>query len=211
MTATTEMFPVVEPELAGTGMVEIRVTDSLDGILALNEPIDLLVTDPPYAFGGEGAEHELSATVAVVLREAATRLRKGHWAVVYCASSWRSTQYMVDAVRGILTPVRFGTWVKPAARTKVRTPGWAWSSVNVIAFRKGRAETGGPVDELDWIEAPPVMNGRRAQLPAEVADWSVRPFAVPGGVAVDPFAGSGALVHAASRCGMRAIGFEVAP
>ena len=183
-------------------------TDALEGVLALTEPIDLLATDPPYAFGGEGQEHELSATVAVTLREAASRLRKGRWAIIYCASSWRSTQYMVDSVRGILTPVRFGTWVKPAARTKVRTPGWAWSSVNVIAFRKGKAEVGAPVADLDWIEAEPVANGRRAELPPEVAEWSIRPFVVPDGLAVDPFGGSGALLAAAARLGMRARGFE---
>lgn len=186
-------------------------SDALDGVLGLTEPIDLLMSDPPYAFGGDGAEHELSATVAVTLREAATRLRKGHWAVVYCASSWRSTQYMVDAVRGILTPVRFGTWVKPVAKTKVRTPGWAWTSVNVIAFRRGKALVGGPVDDLDWIEAEPVRNGRRAELPPAVADWSIRPFVVAGGLAVDPFAGSGALLDAADRLGMNAVGFEANP
>lgn len=162
-------------------------SDALEGVLSLTEP---------------------TATVAVTLREAASRLRKGHWAIVYCASSWRSTQYMVDAMRGVLSPVRMATWVKPAARTKVRTPGWAWSSVNVMAFRKGKSEVGEPSSELDWIEAEPVKNGRRAELPSVVAEWSIRPFVVPGGLAVDPFAGSGALLKAAESLGMRALGFE---
>ena len=30
--------------------------------------LDLIATDPPYAFGGAGDEHALSATVAVALR-----------------------------------------------------------------------------------------------------------------------------------------------
>jgi hypothetical protein len=34
-------------------------------------PFDLIVTDPPYAFGGSGTEHAISATVATVLRESA--------------------------------------------------------------------------------------------------------------------------------------------
>lgn len=185
--------------------------DSLELLLARDDRPDLIVTDPPYAFGGAGAEHELSATVAVVLREAAQRLRKGCWMLTMCAASWRSTQYMVDAVRGVVEPVRIGTWCKPAAKTKVRTPGWNWASVNVIAFRKGKAEERNAGEWLDHITAPPVMNGRRAELPPEVARWMVEPFAVPDGLLLDPFAGSGVILRAAEQCGMRAVGYERSP
>jgi hypothetical protein len=179
----------------------------------MNAPeIDLLATDPPYAFSGEGAEHAISATVANVLRESAYRLRKGGWAVIFAASSWRSTVYMIESVRGILEPVRLGTWAKPAARTKVRTPGWAWASVNVIVLRRpGAPGLGEPSALLDYIVEPPVIAGRRAQLPETVAKWAVTPFAVPGGTMLDPFAGSGALCYAAAGAGMRAIGYEFDP
>ena len=100
---------------------------------------DLIVTDPPYAFGGSGPEHAVSATVATVLRESARRLAGGRWMLVMCAASYRSQAYMVESVRGLLEPVRIGTWCKPVARTKVQTTGWAWASVSVIAFRKGKA------------------------------------------------------------------------
>lgn len=186
--------------------------DSLDLIQAFSETPDLIVTDPPYAFGGAGMdEHELSATVAVVLREAATRLRRGRWMLVMCAASWRSTSYMVEAVRGVVQPVRIATWCKPAARTKTRTAGWLWASVNVIAFRKGKADEFAPAMEfLDHITEAPIINGRRAQLPGCVADWMVQPYAVPGGLLLDPFAGSGAILLAAERAGMSAVGFEKA-
>lgn len=183
--------------------------DALD-LIVLQEPRPALIaTDPPYAFGGSGDEHAISATVAIVLREAAQRLERGRWMLIMCASSWRSTSYMVEAVRGTgLEPVRIATWCKPAARTKVETTGWKWASVNVIAFRKGKAIDDCPASDLDHIMEPPVMNGRRAELPARVADWVVRPFAVPGSLMVDPFAGSGALVKAAADCGMNAVGYE---
>ena len=193
-------------------MPDIRKGHSLDLIAEFDGEADLIATDPPYALSGEGAEHALSATVATVLRESAYRLRKGGWAVVFAAASWRSTYYMVEAVRGVLEPVRIGTWAKPAARTRVRTPGWAWASVNVIAFRRpGAPGIGEPSALLDYIVAPPAMHGRRAQLPAEVARWAVAPFAVPGGVMLDPFSGSGALCKAATEAGMHAIGFELNP
>ena len=182
--------------------------DSLDLIMAQTEAPDLIVTDPPYAFGGAGDEHELSATVAVVLREAAIRLRKGKWMLVMCASSWRSTSYMVDALRGVVNPVRIATWCKPAARTKAQTVGWKWASVNIVAFRKGKAENLPSCSDLDHITAAPVVNGRRAELPQEVAEWMVRPFAQAGELLLDPFAGSGAILRAAETYGMRAIGYE---
>lgn len=193
-------------------MIQLLKGDSLDLVMAWSSGApDLVVTDPPYAFGGSGTEHELSATVAVVLRETAQRLKKGRWMLVMCAASWRSTSYMVDAVRGVVDPVRIATWCKPAARTKVQTVGWKWASVNVIAFRKGKAEDVPALDLLDHITAPPVINGRRAELPPEVAHWMVAPFAVPGGTLLDPFAGSGAILRAAEACGMNAIGFDRAP
>lgn len=185
--------------------------DSLELILAETAKPDLIVTDPPYAFGGSGGEHALSATVAVVLREAAERLARGRWMLVMCASSWRSTAYMVEAVRGVVEPVRVATWCKPAARTKVETTGWKWASVHVVAFRKGKAIDDCLATDLDHITALPVINGRRAELPPEVAMWMVRPFSLEGGVMLDPFAGSGALLRAAEQCGMTAIGYERNP
>lgn len=184
---------------------------ALDLIESLGDAPDLIATDPPYAFGGTGDEHAISATVATVLRESARRLKKGRWMLVMCAASWRSTSYMVESVRGIVEPVRIATWCKPAARTKVRTTGWAWASVNVIAFKKGRALDLESEVLLDHITAAPVMHGRRAELPPEVAAWMVAPFVVTGGLMLDPFAGSGALLRAACDHGMRAIGFEVNP
>ena len=189
---------------------ELRQGDSLDLILAEAAIPDLIVTDPPYAFGGSGAEHALSATVAVVLRESAVRLAKGRWMLVMCASSWRSTAYMVESVRGVVDPVRIATWCKPAARTKVETAGWKWASVNVVAFRKGKALNACAALDLDHILVAPITIGRRSELPPEVAMWMVKPFAVPDGVFLDPFAGSGAIVRAAEQCGMQAIGYEKA-
>lgn len=172
---------------------------------------DLVVTDPPYSLTGHGAEHEMTATVAVVLRESARLLRAGGWMPVMCAASWRSTAYVVEALRGVVTPVRIGTWCKPAARTRTRTTGWAWASVNVIVFRAGKVADGAANPALDHITAPPLVCGRRAQLPPAVADWMVRPYAVPNGMLLDPFAGSGEILRAAERAGMDAVGIELAP
>ncbi|KKL77757.1 hypothetical protein LCGC14_2031700 [marine sediment metagenome] len=191
--------------------VEICRGHCVDLLQQETRNFDLIVTDPPYAFGGTGDEHALSASVAIGLRGAASRLNRGRWMLVACASSWRSTIYMVEALRGVLEPVRIGHWGKPVARTKARTPGWAWASVNVIAFRKGKAKTDSAplgTPRLDHIICEPLKVGRRAELPPEVAEWMVAPFAVAGGMFLDPFCGSGALVRAASQAQMRAVGYE---
>jgi DNA modification methylase len=181
---------------------------STDLIGTLEQSPDLIVTDPPYALGGTGKEHVLTAAVAVVLRESAKRLKTGRWMLVMCAASWRSTIYMVEAVRGVVEPVRIATWCKPEAKTKVQTTGWQWASVNVVAFKKGKALEHESLPMLDHILAAPVKNGRRAELPIEVARWMVAPFAVPGGLCLDPFSGSGKILEAAAEHGMRTIGFE---
>lgn len=194
--------------VAGDGVIDLRSGDSLDLLDQFTDTPDLIATDPPYAFGGSGAEHAISATVAIVLRESAARLKKGGWMLVMCASSWRSASYMVESVRGLVEPVRTATWCKPAARTKVAPGAWRWASVQVLLLRKGKAEYPKACDDLDHITEPPVMNGRRAELPARVAAWMIDPFATEGGLMLDPFAGSGALLKAASARGMRAVGFE---
>jgi site-specific DNA-methyltransferase (adenine-specific) len=192
-------------------MIEAINADALETLLGWDgeRRFDLVITDPPYSFSGQGAEHEMTATVAVALREAAGLLKPGCWMLAMCASSWRSQAYIVEAVRGLLVPVRTLTWCKPEARTKTRTAGPLWASVSVVVFRKGKSERTWPSSlELDHITAAPVKNGRRAELPPEVADWMVRPYAVPGGMLLDPFAGSGAIVRAAERAGMHGVGIE---
>jgi hypothetical protein len=181
--------------------------DALDLIHEFEPSPDLIVTDPPYAFGGSGGEHALSSTVAIVLRESAKKLKRGGWMVVFCAHSWRSMAYMVESVRRIVEPVRVGTWCKPQARTKAQTPGWQWASVAAIAFRKGKG-VGVPSEILDHITCAPVTTGRRATLPYSVAEWAVKPFAIPGGVFLDPFCGSGVLLVAAEKMDMCSYGFE---
>jgi hypothetical protein len=184
--------------------------DAVEEIVLLKERPTLIVTDPPYALRGDGDEHAISATVAIVLREAAQRLMPGGWMLVMCASSWRSQAYMAECVRGILEPVRTLTWCKPTARTRAKTSGPAFASVQVLVFKKGRSDVP-PSDVLDHITAPIVTNGRRAELPTEVADWMVRAYARSGDFMLDPFAGSGALIAAAERAGIRSVGIEKNP
>jgi len=145
-----------------------------------------------------------------VLRECARALARDSWMVVYSASSWRSVTYMVDALRGVVEPVRVGSWCKPQVKTRVSPGGWAYSTVIATVFRKGRARS--ETSQIpDHITEAIVSGGRRATLPDSVASWSVGPWIKPGGLFLDPFAGSGSLCRAAERFGMEAVGFELDP
>jgi len=201
-------YPEIDAVLAGETDGCLQVGNAVDLLAAIKPRPHLIVTDPPYAFSGCGPEHQLTATVAVVLRESARLLRRDSWMLVFCAASWRSTAYMADALRGVVVPVRIGRWCKPVARTRVKTGGWQWAGVNVLVLKKGRPRTPA-ADIVDHIVAEPLKSGRRAELPPVVADWAVRPYAVPGGLLLDPFAGSGALLAAGQRAGMRHLGFEL--
>jgi hypothetical protein len=105
---------------------------------------------------------------------------------------------MVEAVRGLVESVRIAHWNKPAARTRASTSGWWWASVHIIAFRKGKAADVKPSGYLDHITAAPLTTGHRAELASEVAAWMIEPFAV---MMCDPFAGSRALIRAATAPG----------
>jgi hypothetical protein len=191
--------------------IDIRHGDALDLLLEENGKFALIATDPPYTMGGTGDEHRVTATVAVVLRECAQRVMPGGHLIVMCASSWRSISYMVESVRNVIDPVRVGTWCKPQSKTKVKTAGWSWASASVIVFRKGSAITNARCATLDHVLCEPTQKQRRAQLPADVARWMVEPYVVEGERMLDPFAGSGAIVQAATELGMRAHGYEKNP
>lgn len=154
----------------------------VDG-LGRTRSFNLVCTDPPYSFGNQGvAEHELSADVAVILREAGKLVRPGGWILVLSASSERSMGYVRAALRGVLIPIRTVVWCKPTVQTKVRTAGWRWDTVAVTAFRNGKSTQSAPsIDMPGYIIAEPVRNGRRAELLPTVCDCLVALF-ITGGV-----------------------------
>jgi hypothetical protein len=73
---------------------------------------------------------------------------------------------------------------------------------------QGKAADVKPSGYLDHITSAPLTTGHRAELPSEVAAWMIEPLAV---MMCDPFAGSRALVRAATAAGMDAICIEKNP
>jgi hypothetical protein len=201
-------------------VTEIIKGDAFSVVKAWNgtRKFDLLCTEPPFSPGGQGiSEHELTAEVSLILYEAAKLVREGGWAVIMSASSDRSFSHIRNAVGKVLVPVRIATWCRLGATTKVNNQrGWNYDTYLVLTFRhpkgrKGRKEKPEPSRLPGYIVAPPLKGGRRAQLPDEVCDWLVKPFAVPGGTLLDLFCGNGGILKAGERRGMDCVGIDLEP
>lgn len=165
-------------------------------------PFDLVVTDPPYAMGGVDGEWRLTAEVAIALRDAAKIVKRRDGAmVVLAASSGRSVEFMSSAVG--LPLKRILTWHRPDARTAARS-GWRFDTVLALVFGKVPPEGG----SSSFISSSsPKPSGHKAEIPDDVADWLLAPFAAPR-ITLDPFCGSGALLAAAQRRGHAVIGLD---
>lgn len=102
-------------------------------------------------------------------------------------------------------------WLKPKHKARPRM-GWFWASGEfIVTATAGALE---PSEEIGclpgWIEAASPASEERLHVtekPPEVCDWLVS-VVKPGGVVLDPFAGSGAVGVAAIRSGRSCILIE---
>lgn len=128
-------------------------------------------------------------------------------------TDWRQLPTTTDALmaggyvwRGI------AQWVKPGARPQMGRFGAA--AEYLVWGSAGPMREGTDVGCLPgYIEAPPVPTADRehqTQKPEKVMRWAVR-ICPPGGVILDPFAGSGSTGVAALLEGRRFIGIEREP
>ena len=201
--------------------------DCLDVLPTLG-PVDHVITDPPY----EAEAHTLQrrqrgvgngvreaplpfAAIAEATRIAASqeiaRLVCG-WALVFCqieaAPTWRAALEC-----GRLTYRRTCIWVKPdgAPQFTGDRPGMGYETI-IAMHRAGRSRwNGGGRHGVFYANVG--ANGRLrghhpTQKPLALMIELVRLFTDPGETILDPFAGSGTTLLAASALGRKAIGIE---
>jgi site-specific DNA-methyltransferase (adenine-specific) len=165
-------------------------------ILPQLEPVDLVLTDPPYGTGwvrGGGAVGEFSA-----------KHERPEWDVF--SMDWLA---LVKTKRlAIFTPV-----------SRLEETCNAIPRRSVIYYRKTNVRPGGK-DREPVVISPAISaddfttyNGdcplHPCQKPIELIAWLIELLSVEGDTLVDPFMGSGTTLRAAKDLGRKAIGIEI--
>jgi hypothetical protein len=163
-----------------------------------------VVTDPPWNLGKDYGAHDDAmpeddhvAWLATVLAHCA-RVSRGP--VVFLPGHHLLARVPELMARASLSHVATLTWCKPAPEPVV----WAGPpGPGVDGPRMVVASEPQPGD--------PTRGGHPCPKPVELMRILVAAATPPGGVVLDPFAGSGTTLLAARRCGRSAIGVELDP
>lgn len=168
------------------------------------QPVDLVVTDPPYSVGRSEGEFSASGNIAVALHLAS---RKAPTMCVFGTSSGRGYEFIRSSIR-TLPHCRTLAWHRRYVNSPAAGP-WRWDLVLIHVFGKGafgRPETSSLI-QTDGTQSLALETGHRSPVPTSVMERLYHPFAP--GVVMDPFMGSGATLLAAKHLGGRAIGIEI--
>ena len=162
-------------------------------ILPQLEPVDLVLTDPPYGIGrimkgGKG---------------------QGHWTLLAYGNEWDKEapdlQFMMDSAVSLviwggnyfpLPPSRcWFVWDKQNAVPTMGQCELAWTNADR------------PIQRFSWPVGG-VNFGHPTEKPLELISWSIEQSRTRGTI-LDPFMGSGTTLRAAKDLGRKAIGIEI--
>jgi site-specific DNA-methyltransferase (adenine-specific) len=202
--------------------------------------VDAVVADPPYASGGtSNAERtELAPSTKYVTQGAAVagpdfvgdnRDQRSHilWSTLWLEAARRASKPGAVAVV-------FSDWRQlPATTDAVQAGGWTWRGIVVWAKTRARPRRGAFRNASEFAvwatngpfrpqhDAPYLPGVIEATSPGrERVHFTQKPLALmevlvavapPGGLVLDPFAGSGTTGVAAIRTGRRFVGIEYVP
>ena len=193
-------------------------------ILPHLEPVDLVLTDPPYEVEAHtlqrrvrrGNEPLSFEPLSFELRQSAAieiaRLSRG-WMLVFCqieaAMLWREQLEAAGAVYR-----RSCIWVKPDGMPQYSgdRPGMGYETF-VACHAKGRSVWNGGGKHGVFIfnkgENGGVRNEHETQKPLKLIKELAELFSNPGQTILDPFMGSGTTLRAAKDLGRKCIGIEI--
>lgn len=190
--------------------------------------VDLVVTDPPYAFGMASTFHEgknggwgdmmnAAEFYAGILR-ACYRLTENRQGSAWVFNSWRSIPTLMRAafearwsIESLLVWDKM--WIGPGGQRGLRP---SYEVVALFAHQDFALENRGLPDiwRSQWAAQRP--NEHPAEKPVALIEKIIRESlppmdccAAPGHIVLDPFMGSGTTLRAAKNAGHRAIGIEI--
>lgn len=196
-------------------------------ILPTLEPVDVVLTDPPYSdrthegarsgntkggtvrAGSQALGIDFDPTTPEGLRAVFGACVPRRWLVSFL--DYRMVPALEDDPPAGLRGVRMGIWVKPngAPQFTGDRPGQGWEAI-WIAHREGagRMKWNGGGHHAVWTE--PVERGPHPTMkPLPLVKRLVELFSDEGETILDPFAGSGTTLVAARDMGRKAIGIEI--
>jgi site-specific DNA-methyltransferase (adenine-specific) len=213
----------------GGGSVTLIHGDCRDALHHVNDgremSIDAVITDPPYGIAGGSAfvrnggatvaecgEDEFNALVPEDewMPQAVLLLRDGGYFATFCDT--RRIRETEDALTDCgLTLWRRFYVINQAPPPTPRPTFMSGVQECVIAFKGTREWYGGGSTPNFWYGLPATRGNQSthpAEKPLDAMVQLVSALVQPGGVVLDPFAGSGTTLRAAQLTGRRAIGIE---
>ena len=218
---------------------QVHQGDSLKLLAGLEDnSVDAFITDPPYSSGGATRADRMQVTSKKYQNGNAQRVypefhgdnrdQRGFlaWASLWLAEAWRAT-----CESGVA--VVFADWrMLPTMTDAFQAGGWVWRGVVPWHKPAARPQLGrftqscefaiwGSKGPLPLERGVPVLPGLLTSIPVpgrEREHLTEKPLSVmrelvriasPGGLVVDPFAGSGTTGVAAVLEGRRFVGFEL--
>lgn len=214
---------------ATVGSATIYLGSSID--CQIEHATDIVVTDPPYdekTHKGRRTGDVFSANLTV--REKARNASSGgitdyapichdkakaamqrfgaRWVVATCADSHAYRWAQEDPGAGYQF-VRVGIWVKDKYTPQLSgdRPAMGYETIAIWA-KSGKKTWNGGGRSAVW-HTPTLTKARyQGEKPLPLVESFIRDFSI-GGIVTDPFMGSGTTLVAASRLGLRSVGYDI--
>ena len=184
--------------------------------------VDLVLTDPPYGkqFTGEGRTTRRAAIRADGARQGVRVVRQALFAalrvlavdahlLVFC--HWESWPDFYDAICPLVPIKNALVWHKDRGGPGDTQMEYAKDYEVLLYGAQGRRPITGRRDGAVIRGYPPVGHQRLhpTEKPVDLLAYFIAKHCPPGGLVLDPFAGSGSTLLAAQRLGRRAVGVEI--
>lgn len=187
--------------------------------------VDLLLTDPPYGMGyggdtagGAGANNVAAdgvrqgvRVIRQVLFETAPLLKSDAHLMMFC--HWNSWPDFYDALSGYATMRNALIWHKAAGSTGNILANYIRDYEVILYAARGSRDILGDGRYTSILTGyptvPPAQRDHPTQKPVGLLRHIAARHCPAGGLVLDPFAGAGSTLLAASELGMRSIGVEM--
>lgn len=184
------------------------------------ESIDMVITDPPYGIDYQSRRKEKARRIAKIandkapfiwwIYDVARILKRGGG--VLCFTRWDAQQVFIDALRlAGLTVKSVIVWDKKAHGMGDLKGSFAPRYEAIIFASKGRYEFPGkrPDDLISCAKVAYQSLTHPNEKPVALLEQLIEATTVPGALILDPFAGSGSTLVAATKKCRQYVGIEI--